>query len=907
MDALGELGDADVAERGPAAAGGSATPAGRPERAAQQPSSAAPRPPADSAPEPGTAPGSARTTPNAPARPAAQGPQRAASATLARPRLVALLDAVRDQRPVLLAAPAGHGKTTLLDQYAATWPGPVRRVRYAPGATAAPHEVFAAVREQAREPGVLLVLDDLHHLPHPAAALELLLAELPHAGLPSVHLLAATRPLPDLNLSRAELADVVVAGPDDLRLRWWEVDRLFAEVHGRPADPVLAWDATWLTGGWAAPLNEFLLCTRDLSHRQVRRTLTAPGVPFAAGYLDRQILGALDPDLCAFLTRCAIHTAPTAADCADAPTPAARAASAAMLRRAEQAGVMMRRGAGYAGETLLRHLLVHRLATTDPDAPAVFAAAAGRMRKAGDPVGAAWAAYLARDRAALRELMDGSPVAIAAAVPEHWHGLLRAFAGPAGPAGPEGPERPGDRPASRIASGDLGLLGDPAGAAEQPTSAVVLTSLAGAPTQIWDMPELPLDAEGVLVRGITLFGTGDYRTAIEVLTDFAREHDGPPAAFAGLLVLLGAMLSGHGCDVREAEAAAQRVAGHGPAWLGRVARAGLTLTGAPEHRGEAAAVRAACDRLGDAWGSAVAGHLEACAGVLRGEPDPAVLAASARRLRDAGMIAAVPWSLAFEAIARAQLAEPDALDLAVQAEAEAAHLQLPGAAVLARCARLLAAPASADADRAALAADAERLGIRIDTFLRVRREADDAPATPVDIRCFGGFTVRLAGKPVDLLRLAPQSRVLFRLLALHAGRPVHREVLAAALWPDAPADAAFHRLQTAVYKLRRFLEPARGRRGASEFVPFEDGAYRLRLPEGSYLDIAAAEDALARARQAAMRGDAAGETATLRELLAVADAMLLPETGPEEWILDARERWSEAAADARARLAALVR
>jgi hypothetical protein len=798
----------------------------------------------------------------------------------------------------------------------------------------------------------LLVLDDLHDLPDAARTFELLAAAEPgtRARPTAPHLLVASRPLPGLNLSRAELAHTVVVGPDDLRLRWWEVDRLFTEVHGRPADPVLAWDATWLTGGWAAPLHEFLLCVRDLSPRQARRTLTAPGAPFAAGYLDRQILDELAPDLRVFLMRIAIHTEPTAADCAVADTPAARAAAEALLRRAVRAGVLVRRGAAYVGEPLLRHLLVHRLATTSPDARKVFEPAMRRMRAASDPVGAAWAAFLAHDRAALRDIMDRNPVLIAAALPDHWHELLRTFAGPA---------RPTDRHTARDRTGDRGVPTGPGDTPDPKPRAHVLTGIVDMPLRLADIPDLPGGPEGALVHAATLMGTGDFRAATEAFDACLRDHDGPPAAAARLFTVLCALLSGHGCDVRDVESAAQHMARTGPAWLARVARAGLTLTGAPEYRDEATAVRTACERLGDIWGAAIAGHMDACASLLRGEPDPDALAASARRFAAAGMTAAAPWARAFEALARAQLGEAGAAELARRAEAEAADWELPGAVVIARCAGLLAAPqpprpqstgsatleiraaqgrsAAADRETAglpgtspgmspevspetahagpgpaaggsasdydSLTREAERLGIRTATFLRRRRSAE-AQVTPVDIRCFGGFTVRLAGNPLDLLRLAPQSRVLFRLLALHAGRPVHREVLAAALWPDAPADAAFHRLQTAVYKLRRFLEPERGRRGASEFVPFEDGAYRLRLPAGSYLDIATAEDALSRARRAAARGDAAGETRALRELLAVVDAVLLPETGPEEWVVEPRERWSGVAAEARTRLAA---
>src|SRR5207245_206633 len=58
----------------------------------------------------------------------------------------------------------------------------------------------------------------------------------------------------------------------------------------------------------------------------------------------------------------------------------------------------------------------------------------------------------------------------------------------------------------------------------------------------------------------------------------------------------------------------------------------------------------------------------------------------------------------------------------------------------------------------------------------------------LSIRCFGGFSIAIKGRPVDLTTIKPRVRAVLRLLAIHAGNPVHREVLQTAFWPDADAD-----------------------------------------------------------------------------------------------------------------------
>lgn len=157
------------------------------------------------------------------------------------------------------------------------------------------------------------------------------------------------------------------------------------------------------------------------------------------------------------------------------------------------------------------------------------------------------------------------------------------------------------------------------------------------------------------------------------------------------------------------------------------------------------------------------------------------------------------------------------------------------------------------------------------------------------IRCFGRFQVVVAGEPVDLAALKPRHRSLLRFLASRAGRGVHREQLIEALWPgESDPKAGTRNLQVAVSSLRRLLEPD-ALRGQSSLLVREGDAYRLALADDADVDVLEVERAVERGRAAAGRDDA--EAAQwLSHALATYGGDLLPEEGPAEWVVKARER-----------------
>jgi DNA-binding SARP family transcriptional activator len=164
-----------------------------------------------------------------------------------------------------------------------------------------------------------------------------------------------------------------------------------------------------------------------------------------------------------------------------------------------------------------------------------------------------------------------------------------------------------------------------------------------------------------------------------------------------------------------------------------------------------------------------------------------------------------------------------------------------------------------------------------------------AAAPPVRLCCLGRFSLELDGVEVDLSAVKPRARALLRLLALHQGRPVHREVLIDALWPEAGAAAGTRSLQVAISALRRVIEPDSAR-GGSQMLVREGDSYRLALPDPAASDVAEFAAARNVARQAAAGGEGAGARTALEQARAAYRGDLLPEDGPAEWVVKPRDQ-----------------
>ncbi|WP_433348845.1 BTAD domain-containing putative transcriptional regulator [Micromonospora sp. CA-111912] len=858
-------------------------------------------------------------------------PARSPSLSLTRSRLIAALD-VRPRSLGLVVAPAGSGKTTLLAQYAATGRGPVGWLRVVPS-DADPARALERVEATLPDAGAgPLVVDDLHLVegtPGESVLLDRALT-LVRTG---VRVLVGTRRMPPLILTRHEFSDSVVIDAEQLRFRTWEVERLLRDIYREPlpADDVAA--LARRLGGWAAGLKLYHLSTRGQPLADRRRAVASLGARSALSrdYLTRTVLAELAPDLRQFLVRTCVFEVLTAERCDGLLDGDAQAALEELERR-QAFTVSHDGGRSFAYHEVLRaHLIAALTEELGETAARAWHARAGRLLAAeGAALEAARCFARAQQWSDVHRLLDtaGSDVAVRGLDP--WSDLLptwfiaedpwlvladarhRINEGQLAAAVPllrRAEEMFGSEPArSRCRS----LRADvTAWLPDGPHwrghwSGWLRAATRRHPMVVVGEAERLTGAADVLVRAGALLLAGHAAEAARVL-------DRPTPSEAGLVglacrLLRAAVASAGGDPQAPAVAVAVGLDADraGLPWLARLARAVPALAGAEADLKEAAAVVEECDRLEDRWGALLAAGCAALARSLHGGPEVEEASRLLDRARDvdSGVLAAWVQSLLALAAVRARL--PDAEVEVRRAESTARAAGVPGARVLALAAGVPAGPGRA-VGLSAVHAAAEQAGLpRPAVTAWVTPERGPAPAAPdtapLTVRCFGGFRICLDGEPLNWSPLRPRARAVARILAMHAGRAVHRDRLLEALWPDTDPATATRTLHVALSSLRRFLDPHLPA-GEGESLLHRDGdAYLLALPPGSWCDVTEFRLALERASRAGASRDPRALD-DLRVAVAAYTGELLPEDGPAEWVVAERETLRRQAADAAAQLA----
>lgn len=864
---------------------------------------------------------------------------------LVRPRLVANLDRLLDVRVCAVVAPPGSGKTTALGHWARQAPVDVLWWRANPGTTDPVADVLAGVGAALRPLGVRLpqvpdpaditaaldghsgpvaiVLDDFHLVATDRVGT--LLEQLLLATGGHVHLVIGSRVLPPLNLARSEVASHIV-GPSDLRFRPVEVAELFRVEY---RIPISAEDARALarhTEGWAAALHLFHHGVAGRGPHARHRALAGlgDGASYARDYLNRTFLADLDTADLAFLRQTAPFEALVGGYC---DRLIGRTGSEETIARLVRRGVLtpVEDGRGFALPRVLRaHLLTAMTVDAGPRttglafraAAEILADAIGSTVPSTAPAAArAWAAGENWPEALTvlagswdDVLADPDLAWLDAAPPDiRDHALVRT-------ARAECARRDGRLTAAL----DFVQAGPPpASAAPAATAAEV-----GRFCRTWTVGDLqPGDTWTECLRAAVRRPNPDRRTAL------TREHR---AVLAAMELTIGGNLTaarrqlGRSSDLftdqvlacaadllaaalhpdqpERADAVALQAEDLGFPWLARVAHG---LAHADDADLLAAEADAADDR-DDVWGALL---LAACGAVadLRAErPASRALDDVARRCRELDAPALESWARSGQALSSVLSRLPDAVREAESAVGFAFSAQVPGALAVAR---LALATCRDDGELRALAeTELDRLGLRPPAGHRPDAARTPAAAfvrrPPLEVRCFGGFDILVNGAVPGLDAVRPRARALLRLLALHAGHPAHREVIAEAMWPRLDGAAALHNLHVCVSGLRTALEPGVAR-GASRLVVRDGDRYLLALPGGSVSDLRTFDDRTAAAESAYAAGDTEHAIADLVAALDLYVGEVLPEDGPTEWVLPHREHYQGRAAEVAAQLGRL--
>ncbi|MPZ74316.1 MAG: hypothetical protein GEU74_14010 [Nitriliruptorales bacterium] len=862
----------------------------------------------------------------------------------ARDRLETIFDLVMQHRVAVVTAPAGSGKTTMLAQLAArVAPAPVAWYRADPSDWKA--EALVAYLEHALTsaladlPGgwldvddatdalhswhgdrALLVVDDLHALQGtPAeAALQRFLEQAP----PSLTTVVASRHPPTMNVSRLRVAgDVIDINADDLRFRTWEVELLFRSFYREWLRPEDLAALARRTEGWAAGLQLFHLAIRGKGpeeRRQMLRELSGHW-GLVREYLTDNVLSELESEVRSFLLQTSVLGRLSGPVC-DAYL--GRSGGDVILAGLERNQVFtIATGDGwYRYHEVLRSHLEAALAEQVGEVEM-----RERHRRAGqvlEEAGAlddAFSAYCrAEDAAAVGRLLGHEGEQLAAgpagwleilppAISDHDPWVLLAAARRDRAAGRwsdavaayrRAEQAFGRRSGGAIARAERSALiawEDPAlhrrddwmgllraAAVRDPMTAATRAARAGT-------------AEGLAAAGLAALGAGCVTDAQRWLSEAAVHPDcsATLAMTAQLGHSLASLLGGGGSAVVDLEwllAEADRLA---QGWLNGACRAAFALSDRPEGTQQAAAVAAECRRDGNRWGEGFALLLQALGDLGK--------AASLQPARDAaGVFAGLgagtlhAWSVALAALAAARTDDEQGYVSARDAVSLARAMVVPGAEAIAVLAQAFADPERSATHWATASAVAAQCGLQLPVAL-----APLTPAAPtsVKIAMLGGFRMEVEGRTIDGFGLKPRARSLLRLLALSAGRPLHREVIVAALWPDADRDTGMRLLHVALSALRHALSPD-AKRGGNMLLVRDGEAYLLALPQDSEVDIRELEAMATQGVRARAAGDREAAIAAFERVLWLHTDELLPEEGPAEWVVDERTRLRQAAADA---------
>ena len=871
---------------------------------------------------------------------------------LGRDRLNELLGRIWESRLGLVIAPAGSGKTTLLAQFAAASGVPVAWYR-AEGADSSTEALLRHLKRSANGvlgnlPGdwttiesvvaalerwagkrALLVIDDLHALEGTEA--EVALERLIEYAPPSLRMIVASRRPPGFNISRLRVSgDLLEVTSDDLRFRSWEVEQLFRNYYGQPMPPEDLAELARRTEGWAAGLQLFHLATHGKPPSERRKTLTSLGYGAkpVREYLTRNALEELGEEIREFMLQTSLLGRLSGPIC---DTFLETTGSGGVLQDLERRQIFTQPVDDFGNYRYHEVLRSHLEATLldqigEQEARRRFGRAAVLLEEAGAIPEALRAYSRAEDWEAAARLLGREGESLAEDPGEWIHSLPTTVLD-------HDPWLLLTKARRYFAAGRLQEARDTYRRAEMsfgPAEARDTCAREHRAVSIWLQIEQPLsndwvslaraatqrDPLGVAKRAAALEGdnarfveglatvlAGHVRAGRGILVELADKREVPPplelaARFAAALSSRMGNRVGH---IDEFEKVAEEAEVAGLPWLTRLARAARALGGGPDELAEARAMRDASKRAGDDWGAALAGLIEGIGRLWSGEDATVVLEASARTFEDLGAGVLQAWTKSLSALSFATSLDSrpagavEPTRVAAEAESLARTLGVPGARALA-----LVALGSLGGARAA---ESLSLGTALAAECGLRADLKTLPASFVHktaqlltVKCFGHFSIEVGGEPVQLTEVKPKAREVLKILAINAGRPVHRDLLMEASWHDADSESATKGLHVVLSSLRRLLEQGTGR-GSSRLILREGDAYRLAIPEAGECDVATFNTELAEGRRARANGDFRTAVTRLRGALDIYQGDLLPEVGPAEWVLELREYYVSAAAE----------
>ena len=894
---------------------------------------------------------------------------RGASHGLVRDRLTSRLLDPASYRVGWVVAPAGSGKSRLLNHVVSKYEGPVGwcdtadpvprteaafvdwlwaglragGVDWAKGKAPAGVDALVGATGPTSAP-LMVVLDDVHLLDgsEAEAALASLVSRLPA----SWRLIAASRMNLAVDLTRLRVSgEVVDIGPDELRFRTWEVEDLFRDVYQEPLLPEDVAALTRRTAGWAAYLQLFFLATsrRPVAERRNVLGTLQHRTRLVSEYLARHVMAGLDPALQDFLIRTSTLRRPSG-------------------RLADEFLGWDSGSAEMLAELERRQLFTERLADDSYRYHAVLVAYLDS--KLVETLGLDRAREEHRRAARLLEREGWREEAGAAyARSEEWEEMARML----GHIGAD-PAQLDDAWADALPPGVLesdplllmaqatstlsrGSLDDAARilrrAEEVAASGVVAARCRAQREQIlmWAEPDRPASAdwigvirratqrqpvdaqrragvlEGVTGRfaeGAAAFIAGDAATCARTMRSVAAQPDAPPPVVVGA-AFLGAVstwLRGRPLPADSVERLQEEAEAAGIRWLSRIVRSAF-MADDPVANETIDDLVGACERAGDRWGAAAITAIDGLRRLVHGDPGAGTaLVRAANALDQLGAGALEASVLGYGAIAARAAGDIDAARAHAQrARTLGATLDVPLAQALATL--VLTALGDEPDSRATVARILGPFGTaELHAALIGPPTSPEPAATAPPVHSNGAATA-----PARLRCLGTyELEIAGKPVDDGAAKPMERALLHLL---SIKAGTPTHRESlvaslwpdadgdAGLHRLQvavssvRRLISSAGGDG-NETVSRSGDSYQLALPEGSKVDVAEFEQATGRAEAARAAGDGAGERRALDEALALYNGPLLPGDGPAEWVVEPRRWLVGRYSEAAARLATLL-
>ncbi len=792
----------------------------------------------------------------------------------------------------------------------------------------------AATLDTWTGPPAVLVIDDLHALATtPAeAALEQLIGYLPQG----LHIVSGARRPPSFNLPRLRVSNQLLEiGPDDLRFRSWEVEELFRNHYREPLAPEELAELARRTDGWAAGLQLFHLATRGKPASERRRVLASLSSRLrdVRDYLARNVLQDLEDQLRDFLVRTSVLGLLSGPWCDQLLD---RTGSDRLLADIERRHLFLTTddgGTTYREHEVLRSHLEELLVEELGEAAARdHHRLAGRILEEGGALSEALRAYCrAQDWPSAERLLGRSgdrvfdrpgawiePLPTALADHDAW--VLLATARRQLAAGDwkaalgsyrRGEDAFGGALASAACRRErFALAGwiDPSAVVSVDWTFALRRALMKDPLAVaLDASDSSFarygEAASRLVAGLAALAGGRAHLAGDLFDKAADAPDASPtlARFAHLSSAATAGLTCHPDAERMMTSAVEKVEPLVAPWIGRLLTA-IAGGGLPELLKEADAARTASAVMANPWIDAVIEMVTGTTHLLSRSPEAAIasLGRAQAAFQQLGAPVVGAWAAALGSLASARLLPGEGSRRAATAAQLAHSVGCPGALALANRVRAAVEQRSSPST-VVEAQDVVDLEWLVRSVLATEEQAPaDSTAESlyrptVDVRSLVTFEIAVNGRKIDVGAAKPRVRSLLHLLSLDAGRPVHRDRLLAALWPDDDSRSGTRSLQVAVSALRHLFERDAGPGAGAAIVRDGDG-YAL-LPGGGTVDLLVFAEAVERGRMARQAGRTGDAAASLAVALETYRGELLPEEGTAEWVLDERERYRMTAAE----------